>query len=264
MQEPQRAMQRERKVEFPFHYSPDKKLVHIVAKLENVPGALATLLNSLATRANMIGVTLYKIDGGVGIFSGFGEVLSESETADALRSLVKKSPSVLEAQAWESTGGLMVDRFHTGLRTGMGDPYIMLPTAVISEVFQKLYATFGSAGETILYHVGSDLGSEWLRTFRGIVGPDIASKQNELVHIFEVMGFGSSRIFQDRPGELLRLVVADCFECSKPTSNGHSCGFMRGLVAGAFGEVSQQKVRCQEIQCRFKGGDVCVFILTAV
>jgi predicted hydrocarbon binding protein len=67
----------------------------------------------------------------------------------------------------------------------------------------------------------------------------------------------------EQPGEALRLTVRDCFECFKPSGDGRTCNFVRGLAAGAFGALFRQDLSSEEVKCRLKGAGECVFILKA-
>ncbi|HMD79204.1 MAG TPA: hypothetical protein VKF39_04390, partial [Nitrososphaerales archaeon] len=126
-------MPRQKKVEFPFYYSPGKKLIHIVAKIRDEPGALAALLKGLAPMVNLLGSSSYGIGKGKAIFSGFAETLFHTDSADSIRTTLDELPDVLDFQIWEGQDGLLVDWFHTGIQSGNGESYIMFPSEAFSE-----------------------------------------------------------------------------------------------------------------------------------
>ena len=253
-------MTRRRRVVFPYYYSAHKKLFHVVARIKDVPGALAGVLDLLTTELNLLGSTSYSIEGESAIFSCFAEALRRSETTDEIQRLLAKSPWVLESWVAESKSGLLVDSFHTGVQVGSGEPYIMFPIAGMADIFEKLVRTFGSGGETILYELGRNFGYDRFDLYRPLLGPEPRTRVDEAAHIFEALGFGSSVITQSPDGSI-RMVVGDCFECSTPSVIGRSCAFRRGLAAGSFGALIGREVQCQEKKCRSKGDAFCEFVV---
>jgi predicted hydrocarbon binding protein len=254
-------MTRRRRVVFPFYYSADKKLFHVVTRIRDVPGALAGVLTLLTTEVNLLGSTSYSIEGDSAIFSCFAEALRKSETPEEIQGLLAMSPWVLESTVSESKNGLLVDSFHTGVQVGIGEPYIMFPSAGMADVFEKLVRTFGSGGETILYEMGRNFGYDRFQLYRPLLGPEPRTRVDEAAHIFEAMGYGASTIAQNLDGSI-RMVVDDCFECITPSDVGRSCAFRRGLAAGSFGALLGQEVQCQETKCRSKGDESCEFFVT--
>jgi len=254
-------MTRRRRVVFPYYYSAHKKLFHVVARIKDVPGALAGVLNLLTTELNLLGSTSYSIEGDSAMFSCFAESLRKSETPEEVEGLLAKSPWVLESRVSESKDGLLVDSFHTGVQVGSGEPYIMFPTAGMADIFEKLVRTFGSGGETILYELGRNFGYDRFELYRALLGSEPRTRVDEAAHIFEALGYGASTITQN-PDRSIRMVVDDCFECFTPSVIGRSCAFRRGLAAGSFGALIGQEVQCQETKCRSKGDKFCEFVVT--
>jgi predicted hydrocarbon binding protein len=248
-------------VVFPYYYSAHKKLFHVVARIRDVPGALAGILTLLTTEVNLLGSTSYSIEGDSAIFSCFAEALRKSETPEEIQGLLAKSPWVLESRVSESKNGLLVDSFHTGVQVGTGEPYIMFPSAGMANVFDKLVRTFGSGGETILYELGRNFGYDRFELYRPILGPEPRTRLDEAAHIFEAMGYGASTITQNPDGSI-RMVVDDCFECATPSEIGRSCAFRRGLAAGTFGALLGHEIQSQEMKCRSKGDRFCEFVIT--
>lgn len=252
---------RRRKVEYPFHYSPDWRLVHFVAEVQDKPGALAFLLNTLGTKLNLIGTTSYSAGDGTAIFSGFGQVLSKHDTAQSIQALAAETHSAIACRAWESKEGFLVDTFHTGLQNGLGEPFIMVPTASLAKSFEEVVRVFGSGGKTILYLQGMDYAKARWRLFSLLLGPHAEKRTEEIFSIFEAFGLGTLTVSSESNGKTLRLVVRDCFECSVSTSTGRSCEFIRGMVVGYFGGVFGKEVGCEETKCRLKGDKLCEFVL---
>ncbi|HEY6283084.1 MAG TPA: hypothetical protein VIW22_04085, partial [Nitrososphaerales archaeon] len=191
MSEGTMQLPRRRKVEYPFHYSPDWRLVHFVGEVQDKPGALAFLLNTLGTKLNMIGTTSYSAGDGTAVFSGFGQVLSKHDTAQSIQNLAVETHSALVCLAWESKEGFLIDKFHTGLQNGLGEPYIMVPTASLAKVFEEVIGTFGSGGKTIIYMQGNDFAKSGWRLFSLLLGPNAEKRTDEIFSIFESFGIGS-------------------------------------------------------------------------
>ncbi|HUK80069.1 MAG TPA: V4R domain-containing protein [Nitrososphaerales archaeon] len=254
-------MSRRRRVVFPYYYSANKKLFHVVVRIRDVPGALAGVLALLTKEVNLLGSTSYSIGEDAAMFSCFAEALRKSETSEYIQGLLAMSPWVLQSEVSESKNGLLVDSFHTGIQTGTGEPYIIFPTAGLAEVFEKLVKTFGSGGETILYELGRNFGHDRLSVYRTILGAEPRARVEDFAHVFEAMGYGASVIIQNSDGSI-RIVVDECFECATPSEIGRTCAFRRGLAAGSFGALLEQETECEEIKCRSKGAKVCEFIVT--
>ena len=253
-------MQRRRRIEFPFYYSTDGKFVHIVAKLADEPGALASVLEALDARVNLIGTQSYSTEDGTAVFSGFGKLM-DSEDAHSIQKLASRSRSVKECQVWESKDGLLVDRFHTGLQTASGDPYLMLPAVALASAFETLVRTFGTGGETILYVQGVDYAKSRWEIYQKVLGPHPEKRFNDLAAIFGTLGWGESTVYFD--SGKLRYVTRDCFECSVATHSSRGCSFLRGMAVGIAQGVFKKELTCIETRCRQKGGDVCEFVVSA-
>jgi len=254
-------MARRRRVVFPYYYSPDKKLFHVVARIRDVPGALAGVLALLTTEINLLGSTSYSIEGESAVYSCFGEALRKSETPEEVQRLLVMSPWVLESRVVESKNGLLVDSYHTGVQVGTGEPYIMFPSAGMADIFEKLVKTFGSGGETILYELGRNFGYDRFELYKPLLGPEPRGRVDDAAHIFEAMGYGGSTVTQNSDGSV-RMVVEDCFECVTPSEIGRSCAFRRGLAAGSFAALLGREVQCQETKCKSKGAKFCEFFIT--
>jgi len=255
-------IQRRRKVEYPLYYSPGKSLVHVVVKLDDSPGALARVLDALGRKVNLIGTNSYRMKSGQAIFSGFAEVISESEDARSIRALVEGVEGVAACDAWGSRQGLLVDRFHTGIQSGNGDPYMLLPAAALAQTFAKVVQILGSGGETVLYMEGVSLAATRFEAYRRMLGPDPTSRVEEASHIYEALGYGSSTITLEHSGKVVRLVEKDCFECSGAVKGMTGCSFMRGLAVGSFAAVLGKEMNADEVRCRLRGDEECEFVLS--
>jgi len=256
------TMPRQRKIEFPFYYSPGKKLVHIVAKIRDEPGALANLLKGLAPMVNLLGSQSYAIGKGKAIFSGFAETLFHTDSADSIRATLDELPDVLDYQVWEGNDGLLVDWFHTGIESGNGEQYIMFPTKAIAQTYEQVMEALGpTGGDALLFLEGKKFAETRFAMYREMLGPNPSSRVEEASKIFEALGYGLSTIKVEDAGKTVRLIKEDCFECSLQTHRGRTCSFTRGLAVGSFGALTGKELIATEIQCRLKGAKACEFVL---
>ncbi len=254
-------MKPQKRVTFPFHFSRDKKLLHVVVTMEDKPGALAGVLELLKGRANLIGTTSYNIEGGLSVFSGFAESLEPSIAASELEQLLAKSPTVVEAMVRESKQGLLTDSFHTGIRLGLGDPEILMNRDALSEMFADLVRVFGSGGELILFRSGTSYGKKRSESLRRAVGTEVLrSNFDQLTANFGALGWGVAKFGGD-DGTSLTVTIDDCFECSAEKGVKRSCSFMRGFLVGFLSPFSEGVLECQEKSCRLDSGSRCEFVL---
>jgi predicted hydrocarbon binding protein len=258
------GLKRTRRIEFPFHYSPDKKLVHIVAKISDEPGTLARLTTALGSRLNLVGTSSYKLGDNTAIFSGIAEVIDEVDDDRGIQKIAAETDGVIECKVWQSKNGLLVDQFHTGIESGLGEPYVMFSTAGLSQTFSNIVKVFGSGGETLLYLQGKDFAAARFSVYKELLGPNPWDRLSEAAHIYEALGYGMVTITPENGGRSLGISVRDCFECSGARSNGRSCSFMRGVAVGSISAVLGVEYKGEEVKCRLKGSRVCEFVLTPV
>jgi predicted hydrocarbon binding protein len=203
------------------------------------------------------------LGGNVAIFSGFGEVLSKSVTAQALQGMMAKLPNVSGCQVWESREGLLVDRFHTGFQAGVGEPYLILPARALSETFEGIVRTFGSGGQTILYEQGLDYGRSRSGIYKKMIRKHPERRLDDLTSIVGALGYGKSTATLEPSGKAMTLTSIECFECSTPTRTGRTCKFLQGMAVGIFSALFGKELVGEETLCRQKGNEHCEFVLRA-
>ncbi len=264
MQSPKPALEPlNRRRIFPFYYSVGERTVHIVATLTDQPGALASLLSELSSKVNLIGTSSYSTGENAAVFSGFGRVLSENESAQSIRDLTSNLPHVTDCRVWDSKDGLLVDRFHTGFWAGAGEPYLIFPNRGLSETFEGVVRALGSGGEYMLYTEGLNYAKVRGPLYKKIMGPHPESRLDELAALVGALGYGQSIATADSSGMGLKLTSRECFECSTPTHCKRTCSFLRGMAVGIFSCIFDRELVGTETRCRQRGHEECVFILTA-
>jgi predicted hydrocarbon binding protein len=255
-------MQPRKKIIFPYYFSRDRKLFHIVAEMKDVPGSLSSILDLLKSHVNLVGIISYNTSDGRAMFSGFAEAISRSQSGPALQKLVAALPLVNDAMVTEGKDGFLVDSFHTGVQGGAGENYVMMQKESLSAMLNQMVRIFGTGGETILYEEGRKFGASRGRAFKLLLGKDsVPGMVSSLVHVFAALGWGQATQNPAAEGERLRITVADCFSCA--ISDGKKgCAFMRGWFAGFSAEALGREVHIEETRCRLRGDDVCEFVAT--
>ncbi|MBI3858702.1 MAG: hypothetical protein HY296_00465 [Thaumarchaeota archaeon] len=255
-------MKRVKRHEFPYVYAKGKRLFHIVATLEDVPGALGSVLELLRKRVNLIGSVSYSLKGGEAIWSSFGESLSPVETEESLSRLIQSSNLTKEFEVHQSKDGLLVDGFHSGIQTETGESLVMLPREGLSHMFDQVVAEFGSGGELLLYNQGTLLGRDGAEVFIRMLGAEVAkSKVADLRPVFSASGWGIPTRLAENPPGTYTLMVEDCFECSSGHEVARTCSFLRGYFEGSGTAILGILIACEETKCRLRGDPHCEFVI---
>ena len=256
-------MEPTRKRSLGFCFSPKVKAFHIVVKLNDVPGALSSVLELLRSHVDLVASVSYSLDGGGAIWSGFGKSLSKTETEGKLRRVVERSPMVVGCEVRGSDHGLLVDTFHTGIEVAPERPGVVLPLAGISRMYGRLAEVFGSGGETILFEEGSALGESSGKYLNTKLGPgSLDWKVKAMLGIYTTYGWGSARLKVEKPRTRFRLVLGDCFECTGTAKKRTGCSFVRGHLASAVSAMAGTRFESEETKCRFRGDDACEILLS--
>jgi len=56
-----------------------------------------------------------------------------------------------------------------------------------------------------------------------------------------------------------KVTVADCFECSGEGEVRKGCDFVRGFYEGSVEVTRGHEPKVEEVACRLRGDDACVF-----
>lgn len=255
-------MERTRRREFPYVYSPGKKLFKIVVKLSDAPGSLGSVLELLSKGVNLLGSVSYTLGDGKAMWSGFGEALGETASADAVSERLKKSKAVMDCEVLESVDGLLVDSFHQGIDTESGEAMMLIPRHGISHMFDQVVRQFGSGGEVLLYRQGTMLGTDAAKWFVKLLGPQMATKMVATLRpILSASGWGVPTRVNESPKGTYTLRIDDCFECSHGDGATKSCSFLRGYLEGSATAVIGTPMTCSESKCRRRGERACEFVI---
>jgi predicted hydrocarbon binding protein len=131
-----------------------------------------------------------------------------------------------------------------------------------NSLIEKLYETFGSAGEVILFQIGKSYGSSALEEEREM-NPDRELTINLLSTEARVAGWGKVSVEKRKSPEYYTVKAERCVFCSgsrQPVHRDVGCFFLKGVIAG-FAEVlfSNSSNRVEETHCR---RDYCEFNVT--
>lgn len=142
---------------------------------------------------------------------------------------------------------------------------LLRPESLATDLQDELKGAFGTLGaHRIRQHVGRVLGTEDARVH--------AEQKEQLFRLlpdyFKTIGWGSIEITEeDLEEDNLRLVfkVADSFEANAVLSRGlrhteEACVMCAGYVGGWLQASFEEAVRVEEVSCRAKGDQDCVFV----
>ena len=246
-----------------FYFFPRMKGFHVVVRLKDVPGALASVLLLLRDHVNIVNSASYSLEDGNAIWSGFGKSLSKSETEGRLKKLVECLPVVLECEVKESDHGLLVDSFHSGIEGAPGRPGIVFPTEGLAKIYDYVVGVLGSGGETMLFEEGFALGKstgQYLNTRLGHGHLDWKAKA--LLAMYRVQGWGSASLKIEKPRARFRVRFRDDYECAGGGKDRKECSFLRGHLTGMVSTLSGSEFKGEETKCRLRGDPLCEFVLS--
>jgi predicted hydrocarbon binding protein len=245
-----------------YFYSPRKKMFQLVVKLMDTPGSLAAVLNLLGGRVNLTNTSTHSLTDGTAILTAFAEAISPSETPQKLTKLIAGAHVALEYTVAESSDGLLLNTYHSGVESSVGTPMVVFSQDGISHMFDGLVKVFGTGGEALLYSEGQLVGEADAIGTMSLVGAGLARKRvADLMYMFSARGWGQASLAGKVEGGALSVTLENCFECSTGEGLKKGCGFVRGYFDGWSKVILGREVKSQEVRCRFNGDDHCEFAL---
>jgi predicted hydrocarbon binding protein len=254
-------MKENKKQIFPIHFSPGKKLFHIVVRLSDAPGSYSSILDLVSKKVNFVGTNTYSLGVGTAMFSGFSEALSPDQTAKGLKDLILQSRAAQDAEVYEGKDGLLVDTFHSGLAVGE-EAYIMIRQEGIDHMFDEIVRFFGSGGDSLLYQNGVAIGKKNAELTIGTVGMErVRTQTGNLYRFLTAQGWGAFVAAGDLFKGTTTITVEGCFECATGRGSRKGCNFLRGYLDGAASVALGRDARCVETRCTLRGAKACEFTL---
>ena len=243
-------------------YTPKAEAFHIVAELNNVPGAFADVLAGVRSQLNVITSLTYSISEQKAIASLFGHSTSPQVTAESLRKAISKSPHVYEVRVVGSKDGFVIDTFHRGTNLAPGQPVVLLSMEGMADMFRSMAVTFGSGASVLMFEQGRALGRQSGGYWMKLLGEKyVRENVLKLLALYAVLGWGEvkGRIIEE--GKTFEAEIVNCFECAK--GEGPGCFFYKGHMIGTMSAFYGGMFKATETKCRFKGDSTCTFIIEA-
>ena len=249
------------KPETTHYFAPGKKLFQIVVNVRGERGALGSTISLLESSFNLVGTTSYALPDRTSILSAMAEAHSDSETPERVRSSIMANGAALDVEVLEGREGILVDRFHTGLATGVG--YVMMiRRQSLTKMLDRISRLLGSGGEVVLFEEGIAVGKANGEALAKSLGLEKLRKNVDYLRgNLTAQGWGQVSVDMEPDGETRRMVVDDCFECSSNDGGRAGCHFFRGYILGNTSATFGKAFSVEETECRLKGGHRCVFVV---
>ena len=247
-----------------YLFDPARKYFHIVIELENVPGALKSVLEVMqGLRLNILG-SFTSVDSAarLGVWSGFVE--DSDHSAVDLKRKLGASPVVHDAMVVESNKGFLVDSLHFPVTLNTGTRAVMMGTKPLANMLSTVTERFGSGGNVILYEEGASYGRELGREHLLRLGANfILTNLEDVVKLYQALGwFRVDGVKGGPKWEHVVIRVAESFECAGVESKVPHSHFVRGHLEGMLTTWLGRQMECKETLCIAKGDKECEFVLT--
>jgi len=247
-----------------YVFDPKAKFFNLAVELEDVPGALLSVLRTLQNmRVNILG-SFSSVDRhtGTGTWSAFVE--DSGYTPSDFKEQLSSSPHVLDVIAVESKDGFLVDGMHFPLTFNTGDRAFFGTAKYISRMFAAMREEFGTGGETIVYNEGYTCGRDVWLGYLERMGPEFVRSHLEAVlKVYQAVGwFEVDATKLDELNKSVTVRAGGCFECEGKRSDTAYSNFVRGHLAGGLGVIFGTDMSCEETSCIATGAEACEFQLS--
>ncbi len=138
---------------------------------------------------------------------------------------------------------------------------VIFPRTFYEVMVKRLMEIFKSGYIAMLYYIGFEIGKELFKSHVKIVGHDVEKLSTLCEVFFRVLGYGILHIIDiDFRGRRATVRIIDSFECMMHgDSKRPSSHFIRGILAGWFSELFEEKVKAVEVKCIAQGHEYCEF-----
>ena len=247
-----------------YLFDPTRKFFQIVIELENVPGALRSVLEVMhGLELNILG-SFSSVDSSarLGVWSGFVE--DSTHTAPDLKRKLAASPFVHDAMVVESRKGFLVDGVHFPLAFNTGTRAVMMGAKTLANMLGTVNEQYGSGGNAILYEEGRSYGKDTGADYLTRLGGDfIVSNMGEVLKLYQALGwFRVAKVKFDAEAGSLLLQAEENFECSGVDSRVPHSHFVRGHLEGMVTTWLGRPMEAKETLCLAKGDKFCEFVIT--
>jgi predicted hydrocarbon binding protein len=245
-------------------YSPKKRLVEFSIKKKNVPGALLAITKVISElKINILSgyVTAYP-DEPISMVSFVADLTGLNLSVDEVVKKIQALDVVLDVKyAQPEIEGFMIDCMHFPL-LALGEKSILFRLETIKNMFERIYASFGTGSAIIFYEMGIGAGE---RKARKLIS-EYELKGLDLLKIVMVeriaKGWGIPEIvhFDDKKCSAI-IRVYELFECNivKDMFNEPTSQFFKGYLKGLLKVIFSKEVEVIETSCVAKGDKYCEF-----
>lgn len=246
-----------------YHFNPRKKTCVGSVTLNNVPGALAQVANTLASRkVNLVSSESANSKGSdTSVWGFFAEIEDPSVEVSQLKSLVAGLPNVVGVEISEGIDGIVVDKYHYPLYFNSGEKAMVISRRNLVDMFSRVKKIFGSGAEVIIYEMGAATGEDDAKELARGLGKDIlARNMTEMVFLYAAQGWGMPELVDLTLEPLTTILrIHDNFECAYVRSGAPNSQYIRGHLVGLAGGVLGKKVMIRETKCMAMGDKYCEF-----
>lgn len=237
-------------------------MFQIVVSMKDEPGALGQILNLLGGHVDLVDIHAYRASEGQAVLSGFARHVPTSEDSLSLEKLVMASPYALVCKVIESSDGLLIDSFHTGIEMDGGERLMLFRWDAYNRMFDRLAELIGTGGEVMLLYEGVAVGEMNAHEIIRRLGKDtIARNMPSVIKMFSSSGWGDMSLELPEDGSLV-VRMGECFECSTRKRVRHGCYFIKGMLTGVAKTVLGPDVKCEETRCTLRGDNNCEFTVS--
>ncbi|MEM3740356.1 MAG: V4R domain-containing protein [Candidatus Korarchaeum sp.] len=247
--------------------APGKELVTICIEIRSDRiGILADISKLIAERGFNV------INGVLQVECGRGFILLVVERAgdtplDDLRGALSGVEGVGEVLCEESTTLGLAISTHLFPLTRDGVRIISLSELGLRALIENLSRMIGEgASNAVLFRIGYEMGKGFAETYSeiarksGIEDP-IDVMRYVMARMLAASGWAKAQI--EVSERTLRVILKDGLEAiASGRSEGPSCYFTKGIIAGALTRILRSPVEVSEMKCQAAGGDHCEFSIT--
>jgi len=251
-------------------FAPGRRLIHFLILLANVPGSLESAA-ALAkeSRINILsGFHHAPSAAKEGLWSFFADFTETELTPSNFAAKLKSLPSVRDVKFKEGSDGLIIDSFHFPPVYGT-EPTMIIRRKAFSVFLGRVREILGTGpvAGVILSEMGISAGRSAHEYLKGTMGERAVREQlKELLSLYTAAGWGVATVSElDEESRRAVVRLEENFECQphKGELSAAYSHFVRGDLAGLFGEVFRTRVRCVETRCVAKGDEFCEFSIKA-
>ena len=243
-------------------FEPKSRLAHMVVKMKDIVGAVASVNRIVAGLGIDIRQSMtYSVpEEGHAIYSAFLNFNDSKVTSAKLTESLRRSEFVLEARVIEGREGAIFDTV-TFPTNWQGRRVVILAQHAMAKMFEHIHSMLGSGGAVLLYEQGMEYGRDLAQFFNDQLGKDYILRNYDYgLNLFAATGWGIAERREgegDFPNATIR--ISHCFECEGRSSAEPACHFVRGFLTGIVGTLTEYGVRCKETSCGAKGDSYCAF-----